>query len=112
MLWADWQPVAAEAAGAPPRVGTPARPWEAVEAQPVVLSAKPSDEPTLEAVAPEKAGNPDAWTEYDHETYRLHLAHLEKEGSGAGSFSSAVRRTASGRPSPLSSAGTRRRRSS
>ena len=34
---------------------------------------------TLEAVEPEKAGNPDGWTEYDHETYRLHLAHLEKE---------------------------------
>jgi uncharacterized protein YciI len=34
---------------------------------------------TLEAVEPEKAGNPDTWTDYDHETYRLHLVHLEKE---------------------------------
>jgi uncharacterized protein YciI len=34
---------------------------------------------TLEAVEPEKAGDPDRWTEYDHETYRLHLAHLGKE---------------------------------
>jgi len=37
---------------------------------------------TLEAVEPEKAGNPEKWTEYDHETFRLHLAHLEKEAKG------------------------------
>lgn len=37
---------------------------------------------TLEAVEPEKAGNPDKWTDYDHETYRLHLAHLEREALG------------------------------
>jgi uncharacterized protein YciI len=37
---------------------------------------------TLEAVEPEKAGNPATWTEYDHETYRLHLEHLEREARG------------------------------
>lgn len=34
---------------------------------------------TLEAVEPEKALSRDEWTEHDHETYRCHIAHLEKE---------------------------------
>jgi uncharacterized protein YciI len=37
---------------------------------------------TLDAVEPEKANSQDTWTEDDYETYRLHLAHLEKEAEG------------------------------
>jgi uncharacterized protein YciI len=37
---------------------------------------------TLEAVEPDKAISRDSWTEYDHETYRLHLEHLEREAQG------------------------------
>ena len=33
----------------------------------------------LEAVEPAKAVSRDKWTEYDHETFALHLEHLEKE---------------------------------
>lgn len=37
---------------------------------------------TLDAVEPQKAGDPEKWSAHDQETYRLHLAHLEKEAEG------------------------------
>ena len=37
---------------------------------------------TLEAVRPQKAKSRDTWTDYDHETYRLHVEHLEREAKG------------------------------